>query len=1036
MKRILLTCVMLVFAVFTTTALAQNRTVSGKVTGSDDGLSLPQVTIRLKGTQQGTPSNADGTYSISVPSNGGTLVFSYTGYVTQEVALVAGQSVYNIQMSVDATSLGEVVVTAQGIARERKSLGYSIGEVDNKLLEARPTGDIGGLLKGKVAGLTVTTPGGFLGRQAAIQVRGQSSATGNNNALVIIDGVYSDFSRYQDLDPNNIASFNVLKGLAAATLYGQEGRNGVLLIETKSNTQLEEGQNFTMTINQQFIANQISNLPDFQNTYGQGADNNPNVTFIGNWGGRFDNNFIVPGHYATGRVPGLDVIFPELQEDVLYQAFPNNVSDFFNTNGGIATSVNANARVGNTSIGFSAGFNDQVGYIEENNQTRVNLATSINSDLTDRLNLSTSFRYSEFDVKTPTFNFFDRLLYLPRNLDIQGLPFENPLDGSSIFYRPDLENPLWQLANTSSKNERRGFNGTVGLNYKITDKITAQYKLGLDSYTTTNRFVRNRGGLVQQGVGRMQTTSLQRQNFDHNILIQGSGFRITDDIELNTTLGFNARSFNTRSFGINSTDQVVSGFFRHGNFRTHLPTGNSNTRVNIFGLYGQATFSYRNYLFVELSGRNDWGSQVERENATLFYPSASVSFVPTDVWEGLKSNNLNSLRVRLGYGTSAGYPPPFQTRAVLNANAQAFVTNDGTNISTNAISTFQPNPGLVPERQREVEAGINAKLFNYKVDLDISLYSKVSEDQVLRRTLPGSTGFGSTRINAGRIDTKGIEAAITVRPIETNNFTWSILNNFTAYETTVIDLPEEFINLANGLNFAIEGQPLNVFRLGYQVRDDEGNALINPEDGTIIGSGEAGLIDRVIGDPNPDFTYTMINGFTYKNLNLTVQVDYRHGGDIFSNTASSLLRRGVTRDTEDREGTYVIPGFYGDPNTGEVILDENGQKIPNRIQLGANDLYFLNAIDVSENIVFDGTTLRIREIDLNYSMPSRLLQKLPFQGVNISFNVQNAWFRAFNFPEHMNFDPEVGSGNANGLGFDTQTDPSMRSYSLSLRLTL
>ncbi len=1036
MKRILLTCVMLVFAVLTTTALAQNRTVSGKVTGSDDGLALPQVSIFLKGTQQGTPTNADGTYSISVPSNGGTLVFRYIGYVTQEVPLVANQSVYNVVLAVDATSLGEVVVTAQGIAREKKSLGYSIGEVDKGLLEARPQADLSGILKGKVAGVTVTSPGGFLGRQAAIQVRGQSSATGDNNALVIVDGVFTSFERYQDIDPNNIADFNVLKGLAASALYGQEGRNGVLLITTKTGAGLDEDQDFTLTVNQQFIMNQVSNLPDFQNTYGQGADNNPNVTFIGNWGGRFDDNYIVPGHYATGRVPGLDVIFPELQEDVLYQAFPNNVNDFFENNWGTNTNLNANARVGKTSIGFTTAFVDQTGYIDENTQNRFNLGTSINSQLTDNLTLNTTFTYTENDVKRPTFNFFDRLLFLPRNLDIQGLPFENPADGSSIFYRPDLENPLWQLANTSQKTERKGFLGKVGLTWNINDKISAQYRLGIDSYNTVSRFTRNRGGLVEQGIGSMTTSNDERLNFDHNFLFSGNGFQLTDDLELNAQVGLNLRSLNTRTFGINSTDQVVFGFFRHSNFRTHLPTGNVNRRTNVIGLYGQATLSYRNYLFLEFSGRNDWGSQVERENASLFYPSVSASFVPTDVWEGLKSSTLNSLRVRMGYGTSAGFPGPFQTRAILNANAQAFVTNDGVNISTNGISTFQPNPDLKPERLREIEAGVNAKLFDYKVDLDISLYKRISEDQVLGRSLPASTGFSSTVINAGRIDTKGIEAAITVYPVQTNNFTWSIMNNFTAFETTVIDLPEEFINLANGLNFAIEGEPLGVFRLGYQVRDDEGNALINPEDGTIITSGEAGLVNRVVGDPNPDFTYTMINGFTYKNLNLTVQVDYTHGGDIFSNTASTLLRRGVTQDTEDREGTYVLPGFYGDPNTGEVILDENGQKIPNNIQLGANDLFFLNTIDVNENIVFDGSVLRIREINLNYSMPSRLLQKLPFQGVNVSFNVQNAWFKAFNFPEHMNFDPEVSSNNPNGRGFDTQADPTMRQYSLSLRLTL
>jgi hypothetical protein len=402
----------------------------------------------------------------------------------------------------------------------------------------------------------------------------------------------------------------------------------------------------------------------------------------------------------------------------------------------------------------------------------------------------------------------------------------------------------------------------------------------------------------------------------------------------------------------------------------------------------------------------------------------------------MKSDCLNYVKVRGSFGTSAGFPGSFLTRAQLSANAQAFVTLDGNNISTNAVSSFRPNPDLKPERLREFEFGIDARILDNKVGIDLSIYKRISEDQVLSRSLPASTGFNSTVINAGRIDTKGLEAAITVYPIRTKNFTWTITNNFTAYETTVIDLPEEFINFANGLNYAIEGQPLGVFRLNYVVRDDQGNALINPDDGTVIGSGEAGLPDKVVGDPNPDFNYTMINGFSYKNFNLNVQIDYTHGGDIYSQTVSNTMRRGTTRDTEDREGTYIIPGFLANPTTGQLLLDDAGNKIPNRIQLGANDLYFLNTQDINDNLVFDGSVLRVREINLSYRLPSTFVEKSPFSDVSLSFNVQNLWFKAFNFPKYLNFDPEVSSNNSNGKGFDTQSDPTMRQYALAIRLTL
>jgi TonB-linked SusC/RagA family outer membrane protein len=1035
MKRILLSCFMLAFMLLTVAVSAQERTVSGKVTGADDGLPLPQVTVLLKGTTTGVPTGADGTFRLSVPSAGGTLVFRFLGYITQEIE-IGNQTIINVPMQPDVTSLEEVVVTAQGIGRSKKSLGYAIGQVDKELIESRPEADAARLLRGKVPGLQVITPGGFLGRQANIQIRGQSSVNGDNNALIVVDGVFYDFQRFQDLDPNNIADLTVLKGLAASALYGQEGRNGVLIVTTKTSAAGNAKGEFSLTFNQQFVINEVSNLPEFQNTYGQGADNSANVTFVGNWGARFDSNIQVPGHYATGAVPGYNVLFPDLQGNVPYQAFPNNVTDFFGSNLGTNTSVNLNANLGKTSIGFSTGFVDQTGYIEENTQRRFNLGTSINSELTSKLTLNTTFNYSENDNRRPTFNVFDRLVYLPRNLDIQGLPFENPLTGGSVFYRPDLENPLWQLQNTSFRDVRKGFLGKVNLTYDINDKISVGYRVGIDSYNTVGVDRTNKGGLSNQGLGSMVSTNSQRLNFDHNVLFNANGISITPDLSLTANLGVRARSINSESFGLSSTGQVVFDFFRHGNFTTHLPTFNSRRRTNNLSAYGNLEFEYKDYLFVTLSGANDWGSQVERENASLFYPSAAVSFIPTTLWDNMKSDFLNYLKVRGSYGTSAGFPGSFQTRAQLAANAQAFVTLDGNNISTNAVSSFRPNPDLKPERLREFEFGIDARILDNKVGIDLSIYKRISEDQVLNRSLPASTGFNNTVINAGRIDTKGLEAAITVYPIRTKNFTWTITNNFTAYETTVIDLPEEFINFANGLNYAIEGQPLGVFRLNYVVRDDQGNALINPDDGTVIGSGEAGLPDKVVGDPNPDFNYTMINGFSYKNFNLNVQIDYTHGGDIYSSTVSNTMRRGTTRDTEDREGTYIIPGFLANPTTGQLLLDDAGNKIPNRIQLGANDLYFLNTQDINDNLVFDGSVLRVREINLSYRLPSTLVEKSPFSDVSLSFNVQNLWFKAFNFPKYLNFDPEVSSNNSNGKGFDTQSDPTMRQYALAIRLTL
>ena len=358
------------------------------------------------------------------------------------------------------------------------------------------------------------------------------------------------------------------------------------------------------------------------------------------------------------------------------------------------------------------------------------------------------------------------------------------------------------------------------------------------------------------------------------------------------------------------------------------------------------------------------------------------------------------------------------------------------------MSSYLPNPGLLPELLKEYEFGIEAKLFNNLVDVDISAYKRIVEDQILSSSLPTSTGYSSTTINAGRIDTDGLEAALTlnlIRPSTSDGLAWSMTTNFTAYETTVKELPVDRITFGDGVNHAIENEPYGVFRGTYAMKDDEGNLLIHPDTGKIIFSDDVGAEDKLIGDPNEDFYLTNINTISYKNFTFGLQWEYTHGGDIYSVSASNLLRRGVTRDTEDREGSYIIPGVIGNPNTGEVTLDANGDKIKNNIQIGANDLYFINLMDVDENIVFDASVFRIRDISLSYKLPESLLEKTPFGSVVFNAQANNFYYNAPNLPQYMNLDPEVlganPEGGTNTKGVDYQNDPSYKQFSLGVKLT-
>ena len=450
-------------------------------------------------------------------------------------------------------------------------------------------------------------------------------------------------------------------------------------------------------------------------------------------------------------------------------------------------------------------------------------------------------------------------------------------------------------------------------------------------------------------------------------------------------------------------------------------------------------FDYSNYLYLTLSARNDWGSTTSSNNRSVFYPSASVSFIPTNVWPALKGETNNYFKLRAGFGSSANFPSPYLINPTLNAQANAWINPFGGGIvSTNALSSFLPNPDLKPEIFREFEVGFEGRVLNNLVDFNISAYKRIARDQILSSGLPNSTGYSSTVINAGRIDTEGLEASITFNILkgEDDGFKWTMDNNFTAYETTVVDLPVDRVNIAAGINYAIEGQPYGVFRGTYATKDDQGNLLINPTTGKIIPSDDLGLEDEVIGDPNEDWRMTNINTFSYKNFTLGIQWEYIHGGDIYSFSASNLLRRGVTRDTEDREGSYIIPGVLADPNTGLPLKDANGNNIKNNIQIGANDLYFINLMDVAENIVYDASVLRLRDISFSYTMSEDMLKKTPFGSVVFSVSGNNLWYKAPNLPKYMNLDPEVlGTGAGNGKGLDFQNDPSYKQYSLGVKVT-
>jgi len=1047
---------------------AQEKTVSGTVT--DDSGPLPGVSIVIKGTTTGTETDFDGNYSIKA-NTGDVLTFSFVGMTTQE-KVVGDSNTINVVLVADNV-LEEVVVTAQGIKREKKALGYAVSSVDAKDLEQKAEGDIARILQGKTSGVDITQTSGVSGSATNIIIRGYSTISGSNQPLFIVDGVPfsgdtnnggSDFqegqtqsSRFLDLDPNNIENVSVLKGLAATTIYGQEGRNGVILITTKGGgiTLGEGAKKSEITVAQSVFFNEIASLPDYQNDYGGGFHQNFGF-FFSNWG----PNFNVRGQQGIGADGTVLHPFARFANQANKDAFPvlsaptsrydyrpyDNVGRFFRTGVVASTSVNFAGKSENVSYNVSYGYLDDQGFTPGNRLRRNNFSFGGRAKLSNNFTVSGNLNYVVTDYKTPPIasslgsgsnstagsSAFGDVFYTPRSVDLNGLPFQNPANGSSVYYRSgnDIQNPNWTVRNAQDSQKINRIFGGATVSYKFGDKLNVLYRLGIDNFNIANQSFQNKGGVDGQTQGFLQTSSEIQTIWDHTVLATYQS-DLSENFDLDVAIGANSKRTVFAEQGVFSAGQIVFGVNRHFNFTSQSnvsPFGGNiqfDQFENILGVYGTATVGYKNFVYLTVSGRNDWASTLESENNNIFYKSASTSLILSQIFPGIRDTGLNYLKLRGSYGESAGFPPPFSTRNTLGLASQAFVDRNGNVISTNAVSNRLGNPNLKAEIIDEIEFGIETKFWKSRASIDVSVYKKNTNDLITNRNLDRSTGFSITRINAGELETKGIEVDYSISPVQNDNFTWNVAGNFSAYESTIISLPDGIDQLSiagftNLGNFAIAGQPFGVLQGSAVSRDVNGNALID-------GGGDY-LIDNdisIIGDPNPDWNLTTINTVSYKGLSFSMNWSYRHGGDIYSRTAAVLVGRGITTDTNfDRTQTIILPGVT---QTG----------VPNTRQITATRAYFNNLGFSGEDLkVWDGSTIRLREVSLGYALSKKLLEKTPFGALSFTISGQNLFYEAFNFPKGTNFDTNVaGTGVGNGIGIDFLNGPSSKRYGFSLKAT-
>jgi len=980
--------------------------------------------------------------------------------------VVANSTSLNVKLKDDSVELETVMVTAQGIKREKKALGYAVSEIKAADIEQRAEGDVARVLSGKASGVIINQTSGISGSGTSINIRGLNSISGNTQPLFIVDGVpfsgdtnatgnfadgNSGSSRFLDLDPNNIANVNILKGYAATTLYGTAGRNGVILVTTKGGQAKKGPKKTEITLNQSLFFNEIASMPDFQNDFGNGFDQ-AYGNFYSNWGPGFYEKGL-GGWAAAGSGVGSDgtikhpydraalaTVFPEYQGlRIPYKAAPNNVKDFFRIGSVINTSLNVagGSDDGNNNFNINFGNLSDEGFTPGNKLKRTSFSLGGRSKLTNKFTASGTMNFSKTDFLTPPvarsngsgvqgggLSIYADVFYTPRNVDLQNWPYQHPITGANLSYRSgnDILNPYWTLNNSFVNQVTNRTFGNAALTYDLNDNIKLNYRVGYDFYNERNTVATNIGAPRGPVQGSLRTYDNNNMIWDHNVMVNGN-YSLTDKLNLNFTAGATSRAESFDRQGVSSVGQQVYGILRHYNFGTQSPIQYSEQR-NIVGLYGTAEFDYNKYLYVTLSSRQDWVSNTF-EN-TILYPSASASFIATEAFPSIKSvKGLNYLKIRTGYGTSAVFAPSYPVANTLESSARDFSDVNGVVNAAQSGSSSLGNASLRPELLREIEFGFDSKFFDNRISLNASYFKRFTSDLITSTPIANSTGYLNTFTNIGELEGNGIEIDLDVHAIKNdkNGFNWELGANFFKGEMIVTDLGDlEKVTVAGFTNLgnqAIEGEQLGVMVGSRIKRDANNNYVVNS-----TGSYEIEAGPFIIGNPNPDFTLNTNSTMSYKNFNFSFLISYVSGGDIYSGTSSALLARGLTSETANRVNTFVLPGVKAD-----------GSK--NDIQINNSDYYFTNiGFGPDELSVFDGSVIRLNEVSLGYTLPSKLIEKTPFG--SISFNVAgyNLYYNAFNTPKGVNFDPNViGTGVGNGRGFDFLNGPSGKRYGFSIKAT-
>lgn len=1049
---------LLFVAGFAFAAQAQERTVSGMVTSDEGSEGLPGVNVVVKGTTVGTVTDIDGNYRLQVPEDQNILQFSFIGYATEEVE-IGSQSAIDISMASDIQSLTEIVVTAQGIERDERSLGYSVQQLDGEAIQQRSSPDVLNSLQGKIAGVSITSGSGAPGASTNINIRGFTSFNGNNQPLIVIDevifsndvdnGINTLFgnqpsNRLNDINPDDIKSINVLKGPAAAALYGSRASNGAIIVTTKSGKRLNGGTQVTVTHSTNFQT--PSGLPDLQNLYGQGAQNRYVNNSTNSWGPRFGLDSY-PSVADVSVVGGQPVVTNIQGEQVPYEAYPDNIKDFYQTGRIIQNTVSIASGDADNSFILSVGSTNQKGIIRNSNLDRYNVSIGGSSKLSNGLNVDAKVNYAQNNqtgtVQGNGGSAFGQITRIPRSFDLVGRPFVDPATGQSIYYSSTQNHPLWSLENelTDSRVDRVFGNFSVG--YDIAPWLNVRYRVTADVYTD-RRKVTQAIGSSRAPTGLIQEDLFFRSELNGDLLITANKSNLfAEGLNFNVLLGQNLNDRRFQYQQVEAEDLTIPNFYNVSNGAVFTGSEEESTTRRLVGYYGQITANYREFLFAELTGRYDQSSTLPAEESGYFYPSAALSFVVTEAF-GIESDFLPYLKVRGSAAQVGRDANPYLLNSVFVtseygnnlASIQFPLSVGGASIPGFQVGARVGNANLTPEFTTSYEGGINVGLLQNRLTLDATYFYTVSRDQILDVTIAAGSGFSTLTTNSGELENRGLEFLLNATPVRMDDFSWDISLNYTRIRNKVIDIIEgvdiedetstldgnSFIGIAPSIRV---GEPYGVIVSRRVPRNDAGQLLINPETGQYVPY-ESGV---VVADPNPDWTAGLTNTIRFRGITLSALIDTQQGGDIYSFTIPDQRSGGSLEVTGvDRDQPRILPGVIEVESAGGSSTFR-----PNNIQINAQDYWRGLGGLADEGAAFDATSYRLRELSLSYSLPQSLIDSSPFGEVTFGVSGRNLLLYAPGFPA----DPEVnkqGAGNIRGM--DLNGPPNTRNFGFNVKLTL